>query len=61
MSGGKGRELAYREEDLRKERRYKALVKYKSPKEIEKQDILYSNKNWTVIHYTRYKDSVMSV
>lgn len=44
MSGGKGRELAYREEDLRKERRYKALVKYKSPKEIEKQDILYSNK-----------------
>ena len=23
--------------------------------------ILYSNKNWTVIHYTRYKDSVMSV
>ena len=31
MSGGKGRELAYREEDLRKERRYKALVKYKSP------------------------------
>ena len=44
MSRGKGRELAYREEDLSKEWHYEAFVKYKSPKEIEKQDISYSNK-----------------